>query len=294
MTITPNYISTSNNTTLSLGTTIGISPEDKIVIVKLSCIHCAFNTLLVSTEGAEVLQCDDSIFVKLLISICMELPTMVCDTGGDGQKDSNAIVYRFNRWDLIFQCIEMCLLKRRETQIDIISAFVKILLLLGGSFGQNMLPFNYQYPKNANIKTIRDGGIIALTLAHHVLVRYPKFRMDFLDQYQRCSGSNGSNTNTNTNPNSNSNNNARTINNDDDDEICDLAMVALKKDVVITHNTNINNQTTQNLKIISDTMTIKQIVWLLSLLKMHYDVNYKRIINCLTNRDITPLPMLRL
>lgn len=283
MCISPNYVSTSKSATLKIGTTTVISPEDKILIVKLSCIHCAFNTLLVSTEGAEVLQCDDSIFVKLLISLCMELPTMVSDSRSES-KDS--ALYRFNRWDLVFQCIEMCVLKRRETQVEVISAFVKVLLLFGGSIGQSMLPFHYQYPKNSNVKSARDGGIVALTLAHHILVRYPKFRMDFLDEYNRCSGSNGIAA-------SKLKCNVR-ANDDADDEVCDLAMAALKKEVVVTHNTNINNITAQNLNIITDTITMKQIVWILVLLNMHYDMNYRRIVNCLTNRDITPLPMLRL
>ena len=62
--------------------------------VKLHCIYCALRTL--SGPGQE-LEIDDEPFVSSLAGIIQELPI-------------------FDRWDLVFECVDLCLVKKRETR----------------------------------------------------------------------------------------------------------------------------------------------------------------------------------
>lgn len=112
--------------------------------VRLHCCYCALRTL---TGPGKELEMDDEAYVCALSDILQELvPT--------------------DRWDLAFECVELCLIKKRETRkqnvIDIVYALV------------------------ARSQSLADkAAATALALAHTILVHYPTIRSDFVLSLER-------------------------------------------------------------------------------------------------------------
>eukprot|EP01041_Mallomonas_annulata_P008932 gene8932-18473_t len=104
--------------------------------VRLLCIHCAMRTL--SGPGRE-LGADEEIYIHALRQIIIELPMT------------------FERWDIILECIELCLVKKTEARNAIVLAFVRMLLLLAPHVHDRI-------------------STVALALAHSILLRYPRAR----------------------------------------------------------------------------------------------------------------------
>ena len=109
------------------------APDD----VKLLCIFCALKTL--SGPGAELSIDDDSFVVGLRILLC-DLPV------------------QFEQWDVVFECIDMCLMKKRDVRNSLVLSFVRLLI--------NLVP--YLVPTAV--------GATALGLVHSILLRYPRAR----------------------------------------------------------------------------------------------------------------------
>ena len=110
-------------------------PPDNI---RLLCIHCALKTL--SGPGVELNMDDESFVVGLRILLC-DLPI------------------DFPNWDVVFECVDMCLLRKRDVRNSLILSFVRLLLVLV----PHLLP--------AII------GVTALGLVHSILLRYPRVRL---------------------------------------------------------------------------------------------------------------------
>ena len=105
--------------------------------VRLLCIYCALKTL--SGPGAELSIDDDSFVVGLRILLC-DLPV------------------EFKQWDVGFECIDMCLMKKRDVRNSLVLSFVRLLI--------NLVP--YLLPTAV--------GATALGLVHSILLRYPRAR----------------------------------------------------------------------------------------------------------------------
>jgi len=112
------------------------SPPDH---VKLHCILCAMRTL--SGPGQE-LQIDDEIFALNLKQLMKDLSP------------------QYERWDIVLECIELFLLKKREHRVSTIISFVRILIICASQVSFSNV--------SANI----------LTLAHAILIRYPRIRIN--------------------------------------------------------------------------------------------------------------------
>jgi hypothetical protein len=108
--------------------------------VKLQCILCSMRTL--SGPGAE-LNLDEEIFITHLKIVMKEIPT------------------DFGRWDLILECINLCLIQKREARNSLVVSFIRLLLLVGS--------------------TITSGTVSGtiLSFAHSILLRYPRTRASF-------------------------------------------------------------------------------------------------------------------
>ena len=179
-------------------------------LVRLLCVHCALCTL--AGPGQE-LQVDDELFLASLRSLLTEL-------SGD-----------FERWDVVFECIELCLLKRREARAGLVVAFVKLLFAI--------VPHLH-----------RTTAVVALALAHTVLLRYPRARASLsvlatsFHTHQQH-----------------------------EDEVQDLAMKALRE------------QSSTNIALGDGDGS-----WIITLLKHHLDVRYRPIISALVSRDVVAVP----
>lgn len=76
--------------------------------VRLLCIHCALKTL---SGPGEILNYDSEVFITAMLEVLQEL-------FGD-----------FPRWDIVIECIDLVLLKRRELRNNVVLAFVRQLFL---------------------------------------------------------------------------------------------------------------------------------------------------------------------
>lgn len=112
------------------------SPPDH---VKLHCILCAMRTL--SGPGQE-LQIDDEIFALNLKQLMKDLSP------------------QYERWDIVLECIELFLLKKREHRVSTIISFVRMLIICASQVSFSNV--------SANI----------LALAHAILIRYPRIRIN--------------------------------------------------------------------------------------------------------------------
>jgi len=308
---------------LDSNTLLSSHSEQRWAVVRASCIHCALNTLL-SPGGAE-LQIDETVFTKSLLALCLDLPA------------------GFDRWDLIFQCVEMTCMKRRETSLETIDAFVKVLLLsathvslqpaasaplvegavrntnwvytskskknrkpqgggagassssgagAGGSKGMGAAAMSAEYG-------LADGGLHALTLAHNILLRYPKNRKEFVEwlravpaKPQSDSASGGGATGKGKGKRKGGG--APVFEEEDDDGmVCDLAMTALRRDPGPTAGSagKAGAGARAGLDHLQEHVGVRQVVWVLSMLRTHADPRYKHLVHALTSRDVIPIAL---
>lgn len=112
--------------------------------IQVLCIKCALQML--SGPGLE-LQVDDTVFLTAIQSLLVNMPAAFTD------------------WDVMFDCIELALLKRREVKNNTIVTIVKILLVLCPHMA---------HPTNG------QASITAITLVHHILLRYPRIRTNLI------------------------------------------------------------------------------------------------------------------
>lgn len=111
-------------------------------MIRLHCVYCALRTL--SGPGQE-LGLDDEVFVSGLEALMSELPS------------------EFERWDVVLDCVDLCLIQRREVRKDRITALVRLLLLCSSHL----------------------GGATAATMlvqVNCVLLKYPTIRLHFIEQ----------------------------------------------------------------------------------------------------------------
>lgn len=112
-----------------------ISPTP--IEVQLQCVHCVLKTL--SGPGQE-LKIDDEYFIQQLKLILKDLP------------------FTFHRWDVVLDCIDLCMLKKREERTPIIISFIRIMLLIS-------IHVNEVIQK------------LFLCQIHNILLRYPRTRI---------------------------------------------------------------------------------------------------------------------
>jgi hypothetical protein len=107
--------------------------------VKLHCILCAMRTL--SGPGQE-LQIDDEVFALNLKQLMKDISP------------------QYERWDIVLECIDLFLLKKREHRVSTIISFVRFLIICAAQV------------------SFSDVCANILSLAHAILVRYPRVRIN--------------------------------------------------------------------------------------------------------------------
>jgi hypothetical protein len=105
--------------------------------MRLHCILCALRTL--AGPGQE-LNIDEEVFVNGLLGL-------MADVSAD-----------FARWDLVLECVELCLMKKREVRNVLIISFVRLLLI------------------NASHITSSIVSATVLSAVQTILLRYPRAR----------------------------------------------------------------------------------------------------------------------
>ena len=217
-----------------------------VPLVQLYCIHCSLKTL--SGPGQE-LKIDDDVFITALRVLIRELPS------------------NFERWDIVLECLDFGILKRRENKIQIVNSFVNLLIL------------HSSHVLSDAVAT----SLLAMT--NMILLKYPRVRsenfaiaMASFTAAANVTNSNNATTTTTSSSNVPSsvlvshNSRLKIFQNQDEDVIEDLAMKALQ-----------GNQ--KNDDVDSDGS------WLLSLLKTHIDRRFSHIILALTAKDVTTIPL---
>ena len=105
--------------------------------VRLLCLLCALKTL---SGPGEALGIDHDYFTDMLQTLMRDLPA------------------NFGRWDTVLECLELCLLKRREERGGLVMSFIRTLILLSSHMPASRC------------------GVTALSMAHVILLRYPRAR----------------------------------------------------------------------------------------------------------------------
>ena len=190
--------------------------------VKLSCILCALRTL--SGPGAE-LNIDDEVFLINLKNLIIE------------------ISHDFSRWDLILECVELSLIKKRETRNAVVIQFVKLLFLSAA------------YCKSTTV------SITVLSLAHSILLRYPRARENIYALGLHRG----------------------TMFGKEEEECVDLAMSALRKETANETFLTVNDDSTSGNE--GDGS------WILTMFKKHIDKRIHKIVDIIMSKDIHPLPL---
>lgn len=108
------------------------------VHIKLLCVHCVLKTIL--GPGAE-LGVDDELFILTLNQLIIDMPS------------------DFASWNLLFEAVEMAFLKKRETRPNLISSALRGLFTVSCHLPSAI-------------------GATGFALAHAILLRYPKIRID--------------------------------------------------------------------------------------------------------------------
>lgn len=111
-------------------------------MIRLNALHCAFKTL--SGPGEE-LQADETVFLVALEKLLLDSDLAEC----------------FERWDIMLECVEVGIVKKRLEQHNLVNSIVK-LLLLHASYLEN------------------DIAITILGVVHAILLRYPRVRSNLL------------------------------------------------------------------------------------------------------------------
>lgn len=182
--------------------------------VKLLCIHCVLKTLL---GPGEELQADDEAFVMALKDLITDVPFA-----------------GFTLWNQLLEAIEMLLLKRRETRSSLIFAVVNRLLVWSC----------HLHPPPLAATT--------LCLAHAILLRYPKLRVNG-QVFQMASRSQ-----------------------DNDDTVVDLAMKALRESAA-----------TKAQEVVDSDGDASRV---LPLLRHSLDARTRRVAATMVATDVLPLP----
>jgi hypothetical protein len=104
--------------------------------IRLQCLLCALRTL--SGPGEE-LGIDQDFFCEALRALVKEVPT------------------GFVSWDGMLECVELCLMKRREERAHVVAALVRTLFFAAGHLDA-------------------PTAVTVLCMAHAVLLRYPRVR----------------------------------------------------------------------------------------------------------------------
>lgn len=231
--------------------------------IKLLCIHCVLKTI--SGPGA-VLQVDDEIYLINLILIIPEIFSFQNFNSNVHILDTKKSLT--NYWEIAFECVEIVLLKKRETRTNFILSFVKVLFLICVHMPDSSV------------------GATALCLAHNVLIRYPRIRIDMKILSNKFV----------------SKKNSTEISRheeyivEEDDEVADYAMKALKE-----HNNSFSSQDGISKNVIDDNLLVLNNSntsasdtgdgsMILTLLRHHIDVKYNKVINAMTTPDIIPMP----
>lgn len=231
-----------------------------LIEVRLLCIFCALKTL--SGPGSIALQMDDEPYLAHLLRL---LPTMPSS---------------FTRWTVLIQCLEGHFLTHREERGQIVEAFIAQLIL-------------------AALEHIDTAGPVLLTMAHMMLLRYPRVRQglalysvlqkdaaqqkkDKLAQAQMTA--------------QRISQQAKRVIFEEDGNVADLAMTGLlsttntiSSTIIATgghgsvFNTNNNNG--------DDMITLEQCLWLLPLFQQHPRREYARIVKAMISKDLQPLPI---
>jgi hypothetical protein len=82
-------------------------------IIRLHCIHCALRTL--SGPGEEI-GVDNEVFVNGLRVLAKDFPNSI----------------EFDRWDIFLECVEYCVIKKREEKPNVVLDLVQMLFVCIG------------------------------------------------------------------------------------------------------------------------------------------------------------------
>lgn len=197
-------------------------------LVQLHCIHCALRTL--SGPGQE-LQMDEEVFVTALRVLIKDLPA------------------RFDRWDVVLDCLDFALSKRRESRSSVVVGFVKLLFLHAAHVMSDAL------------------GLTLLSMANSILLKYPRVRSELLaiamaSASAAAGAAAGAAADTRA---------MKLL--QEDDEVCDLAMRALRGAEAAAQEDEGDGS------------------WLLALLKNHADKRYNRTILALSAKEVATVPL---
>mmetsp|Transcript_22673 Transcript_22673/g.31108 ORF Transcript_22673/g.31108 Transcript_22673/m.31108 type:complete len:572 (-) Transcript_22673:246-1961(-) len=210
--------------------------------VQLLCIHASLRTL--AGPGQE-LKIDDEVFIVSLKHLLNDLPSA-----------------NFQHWDVLLDCLDMALLQRREERQHVVVGFVKGLFLcavhISGCIGGN------------------DSNTAAAMLAmiHAILLRYPRVRgaVEMLVMMQNLnSGSNSGTKGGHSGGNSKS-----SVVVQEDDQVEDLAMKALRD------NTSDPWESEKN-KFDGS--------FALALLKHHVDKRFATLTSTICSNQLLPIPL---
>jgi hypothetical protein len=107
------------------------------VSVRLLCVVCALKTL---SGPGELLQIDDEPYLKHLHQVMMDIPKT------------------FDHWIALYDCVDVYFVQRREDKMPLVEKTIILLTILATSHVDSLV------------------GSVLLTLAHSLLLRYPRAR----------------------------------------------------------------------------------------------------------------------
>lgn len=107
------------------------------IAVRLLCVVCALKTL---SGPGELLQIDDEPYHKHLHQVMMDLPKA------------------FDHWTALYDCVDVFFVQRREEKMPLVEKTILLLTILATSHVDSLI------------------GSVLLTLAHSLLLRYPRAR----------------------------------------------------------------------------------------------------------------------
>lgn len=219
--------------------------------IQIHVLHCALKTL--SGPGLE-LKLDSDIYLYKLQSVIRDLPCTFC------------------RWDVILECLELCFLKKREERMNIVLSFVRLLVLNAVHLSDSCSPVVY-------------------AMIHAILTRYPRVRNDLLaikpsvpvSAKALIKGRMSASSDAAVQHHHHNYQTTKLF--DEDDNVEDLAMKALRVDAIgDTHTIDNVNWEYQEDKLGDGS-------WILPLQRLHIDRRYGALVNTLTSSDLLPIPL---
>lgn len=265
------------------------------VDVQALCIHCSLRTL--AGPGQE-LKIDDEYLVIRLHALIKELP------------------YSFDRWDVVLECIEMSLLHRREERNFVVVSFVRVLLLmavqLSGSDNFLTLPCftkgeagdvcaeqkktDATDDSEAQAVSIGRSFLCASSLfsvTHAVLLRYPRARQALeITQVPQERGMKPTYDKDNGDVERDGDGDGEGVTKrkkgkdeafqpffTEDDEVCDMAMTALKASTVGLSSTGAASSFSDY-----ESKSEGDGSWVLALMRCHVDPLYEAAVKALSSR----------